>query len=155
MRIVEKKYYLIIQLCIFFTTFVSRFRTPTDSLNNLKLKLDKPLIMSKTLIFSVVTSIVATVGSATYFFPVVESINSIFNSEVETNTKMIDNNSENSKINTTTVGETEITRTDLNPENPKVLLNEDSIKNLNKIEDNYGPSKSKILEGEIPANKNY
>lgn len=111
--------------------------------------------MSKALIYGVASSVAVIGASATYFFPIVENLNSFIHGEpmskvdsVETSATVVDVNS-----NKESGGENQNLHSNL--DNPRVVLGDDSSKKITdtKVEDN--PTKTKLLEGEIPVTKIY
>lgn len=112
--------------------------------------------MSKVLIYSLLASSIGVIACATYFFPIVEGINSAIHSENQNKTssvKPVDTYTTEVESEESTMSP--VASTDLNPENPKVMLNQDSAKRFSSSKDEYNPSKMKLMEGEIPASKNF
>jgi hypothetical protein len=110
--------------------------------------------MSKALVYGVLSSIAVIGASATYFFPVIENINSFIQGETNEKTiekEIVATNDEESNYNNLSTPKS----TNINPDNPRVILDDDSIKEQAKKKEEYSPFKAKILESEIPVTKNY
>lgn len=113
--------------------------------------------MSKTLIYGFIASIIGIGTSATYFFPVIEKMNSFFQSE--SSSRKEDVVSTNATVSQETVSATATdlssSQSDSHIENPSVYMGNDSVDKLLKKKSGYNPNASKILEGEIPTTKSY
>lgn len=111
--------------------------------------------MSKALIYGVVSSIVAVGVSATYFFPFVENLNSIFQGETIVKENKTEVTSSLVEATSSITTESEVQNTDLILDHPQLVIDEDSIKKLSNSKSEDNPTKTKLLEGEIPVTKNY
>lgn len=113
--------------------------------------------MSKTLIYGFIASIIGIGASATCFFPVIEKMNSFFQSETnESQDKMIPTNETVSQEEiSVSTSDRSTSQSDSHIENPSVEMRNDSVDKLLKKKSGYNPNASKILEGEIPTSKNY
>jgi hypothetical protein len=111
--------------------------------------------MSKALVYGIISSAVVIGASTTYFFPVIENINSFFQCETTKNTTTNDINTTPAELNSMNSNESKILQSSSSADNPTVLLDEDSLNELTKTKVENNPTKTKILEGEIPVSKNY
>jgi hypothetical protein len=113
--------------------------------------------MSKALIYGFIASIVGIGASATYFFPIVQNINSFLQSESVNSKDKLDNSAEatiQAELNSSS-NQSIIAETDPHIENPSVKLNDDTIEKVLKSKSGYNPSENNLLEGEIPKAKTY
>lgn len=93
--------------------------------------------MSKVLIYSIISSSIVIIGSATYFFPVVEAMHSLFHSESAKKSKpQTESNLNVPETQIISTKDNFIDQTDLNVENPKVFIDEDTINKLSKNQTN-------------------
>ena len=111
--------------------------------------------MSKALIYGLASSVAVIGASATCCFPIIENLNSFIHGESITNVDSAETSTTVADFNSNKERENENLNMNSNQDNPRVVLDEDSLNKLSdtKVEEN--PTKTKLLEGEIPVTKNY